>query len=393
MQQADVIIVGAGLSGLTLALALADSPLKLVLVDEKLPFKPLQKTPQTRVSAINQASENLFRQLGVWQSLDDTRVQPYTHMQVWEQDSFAAIEFDHLSLYQPHLGHIIENQLLINALWEKLPEAQNIESEVASPIEGLQVDENQAVVTLASGRQLAAKLVVGADGIHSKVRKLSAMALSFADYQQSAIVANVRTALAHQQCARQVFTAQGPLAFLPMNDPHLCSIVWSQDTPRSMDLMTQEPKQFARALYSAFDGRLGLCELASERQSFPLTMRYARQWLKHRVVLAGDAAHSIHPLAGQGANLGLMDIRLLADILLNLAAAEKDIGEMAPLRVYERTRKTEAVKMIAAMQGFRSLFSGSHPLKKALRSIGLSAANQSPLAKRLMMLQAAGLST
>ncbi|ALS99510.1 FAD-dependent monooxygenase [Lacimicrobium alkaliphilum] len=391
MEQTDVIIVGGGLAGLTLAVALADSPLKLVLVDEKLPFKSLSKTPELRVSAINQASENLFRQLDIWQQLDSQRVQPYTHMQVWEQDSFGAIEFDHQSLYQPHLGHIVENQLLINALWEKLLDAANIQLQVSSPIKTLKVEESQAVVELASGAQIAGKLVVGTDGIHSQIRKLSAMALSFADYQQSAIVANVRTEQTHQQCARQVFTPRGPLAFLPMSDPHLCSIVWSQDTELATQLMEQEPEQFARALYAAFEGRLGLCELQSTRQAFPLTMRYARQWLKHRVVLAGDAAHSIHPLAGQGANLGLMDISLLSATLLELVAAKKDIGQISTLRPYERARKAEAVKMIAAMQGFRSLFSGNHPLKKVLRSIGLSATNQLPLAKRQMMLQAAGL--
>lgn len=391
MEQADVIIVGAGLAGLTLAVALADSPLKLALVDDKLPYKALSKTPELRVSAINQASENLFRHLGVWQQLDTRRVQPYTHMRVWEQDSFGAIEFDHQSLYQPHLGHIIENQLLVNALWERLADAANIQLHVSSPVQTLSVDENQAMVTLASGQQLAGKLVVGADGIHSQIRKLSAMALNFADYQQSAIIANVRTEQAHQQCARQVFTASGPLAFLPMNDAHLCSIVWSQDTEQAMALMDQQPDQFARSLYAAFDGQLGQCELQSQRQVFPLTMRYARQWLKHRVVLAGDAAHSIHPLAGQGANLGLMDISLLSETLRQLAAAGQDIGQVSTLRPYERARKAEAIKMIVAMQGFRSLFAGSNPLKKALRSVGLAATNQLPLAKRQMMLQAAGL--
>jgi len=391
MEQTDVMIAGGGLAGLTLAVALADSPLKVVLVDEKLPFKALSKTPELRVSAINQASENLFRRLGIWQQLDSRRVQPYTHMRVWEQDSFGAIEFDHQSLYQPHLGHIVENQLLINALWEKLLDAPNIQLQVSSPVTALRVDENQALMTLASGQQLAGQLVVGTDGIHSQIRKLSAMAMSFADYQQSAIVANVRTEQAHQQCARQVFTPRGPLAFLPVNDPHLCSIVWSQDTEQATQLMEQKPDQFARALYAAFGGQLGLCELQSERQAFPLTMRYARQWLKHRVVLAGDAAHSIHPLAGQGANLGLMDISLLSQTLLDLAAAGKDIGQISTLRPYERARKAEAVKMIAAMQGFRSLFAGNNPFKKALRSIGLTATNQSPLLKRQVMLQAAGL--
>lgn len=392
MQRADVVIVGGGLAGLTLAVSLINSSLKVVLVDEKLPYQALKKTPGLRVSAINHASEHLFRELGIWQHLDTKRVQPYTHMQVWDQDSFAAIEFDHQSLCQSHLGHIIENQLLVNALWEKLLEAQNIQLETSSAIEGLCTeDAEQAVVRLKNGQQLAAKLVVGADGIHSKIRTLSAMPLSFSDYQQSAIVANARTELAHQQCARQVFTPYGPLAFLPMSDTSVCSIVWSVENRLADELMAKTPEQFVKALYRTFDGRLGLCELISERKAFPLTMRYARQWLKHRVVLSGDAAHSIHPLAGQGANLGLMDVRLLADVLLNLASAKKDIGRVAPLRIYERTRKAEAVKMIVAMQGFRSLFAGHHPVKKTLRGMGLSAVNKMSVAKRQMMLHAAGL--
>ncbi|WP_088329841.1 FAD-dependent monooxygenase [Lacimicrobium sp. SS2-24] len=391
MQRADLIIVGGGMAGLTLATALADSPLKLIVIDEKLPFMSLTSTPQTRVSAINQASEGFLRQLGIWQKLDEQRIQPYTHMQVWEQDSFARINFDRHSLNHTHLGHIIENQLLINTLWERLLEAPNVQLEVGSPIVELYTDDRRAGVTLANQQRFEAQLVVGTDGIHSPIRKRAAMALSFADYQQTAIVANVRTELPHQQCARQVFTPQGPLAFLPMADPHLCSIVWSQDTPCAQALMQQNAEHFTRSLYRAFDARLGHCQLESDRMAFPLVMRYARQWLKHRVVLAGDAAHSIHPLAGQGANLGLKDSKMLAEVLLSLAENGEDLSHHRALRTYERSRKAEAVRMIAAMQGFRSLFAGHHPVKKLLRGVGLSAVDSMPLVKDKMMREAAGL--
>ncbi|AWL11130.1 2-octaprenylphenol hydroxylase [Saliniradius amylolyticus] len=389
MQQVDVLIVGGGMVGLTLAAALKHSPLNVVLVDKRLPQRPLNTEPELRVSAINQASENLFRRLGVWQLIE--RKQPYTAMDVREQDSFARIHFDHHDLLLPHLGHIIENQAVTNALMDSLQGAANVRLMDGVGIQSLAQGKSEAFVTLTDGQVISAALVVGTDGANSAIRRLAHLPLTFKDYEHSAIVATVKTAEPHQDTARQVFTPTGPLAFLPLKDPTLCSIVWSQDAAQARQLKTLSDSDFNHALSAAFDNQLGLCEVQSQRVSFPLTMRYVRQWVKERVVVAGDAAHTIHPLAGQGANLGLMDVAALAETLLALYEQNKDIGLARNLRAFERSRKADATAMIAAMEGFKQLFSGTHPLKKLVRGLGMSAVNRLPLAKQQAMRHAAGL--
>lgn len=377
--------------GLSLAAALRHRSLKLVLIDERLPLRPLAKDPELRVSAINQASENLLRRLGIWQAVQAQRLCAYRQMQVWEQDSFARIDFDHQDLQQPHLGHIIENQVLINALWEELLAANNVELLAPASISRFELNSELAEVELADGRLLKARLLVGTDGAQSRIRQQAGLPVTFADYQHKALVATIETQLPHQHCARQVFTPQGPLAFLPLYQDNLCSIVWSQQTHRADELLAMDKQEFEKTLSATFDNQLGPCKLVSERQGFPLTMRFARQWLTDRLVLAGDAAHTIHPLAGQGANLGLMDVAALAERLQMLHERGEDIGLAANLRPYERWRKSEAVKLIAAMQLFKGLFDGQHPLKKLIRGLGVSAVDKLPLAKRQAMKLAAGL--
>ena len=211
------------------------------------------------------------------------------------------------------------------------------------------------------------------------------------DYGHSALVANVKTAEPHSCVARQIFTPHGPLAFLPLSEPNMCSIVWSTDPNRADQLLAMNEQEFKKVLTSEFDGRLGLCEMVGERAAFPLKMRYARDFVVERVALVGDAAHTIHPLAGQGVNLGLLDAASLAQEVLALWKQGQDIGTKRNLRGYERWRKAEAAKMITLMQGFRDLFSGENPAKKLARGIGLSLAGQLPGVKDEIMKRALGL--
>ena len=211
------------------------------------------------------------------------------------------------------------------------------------------------------------------------------------DYRHHALVATIRTEEAHGAVARQAFHGEGILAFLPLSDPHLCSIVWSL-SPQDAEHMQQASEDaFNRALNVAFDNRLGLCLVESERQVFPLTGRYARQFAAHRLALVGDAAHTIHPLAGQGVNLGFMDAAELIDELKRLQRQGKDIGQYLYLRRYERSRKHSAAMMLAGMQGFRELFAGENPAKKLLRDIGLKLADTLPGVKPQLIRQAMGL--
>lgn len=392
MQSYDVVIVGGGMVGLVLALALKDSDLSVAVIDTEQGNKPLGEQPELRVSALSLASENILCRLGVWDDIDGKRRLSYQHMSVWDKDSVGKIQFSHTDVQQAQLGHIIENQSLRGSLWRKAESSRHIELLAPKKITRLVFGQQESFITLDDESMLSARLVVGADGANSYVRQQAGLPLTFWDYDHRAIVATIKTALPHQNTARQIFTPTGPLAFLPLWDEHLCSIVWSQDEPEAQRLLDLSAEEFNKALTANFDGCLGLCELVSERQSYPLKMRYARTWVCDRVALVGDAAHTIHPLAGQGVNLGMLDAAALAEQLSALAGQGKDIGLHKNLRPYERWRKTEAVKMIATMEGFKRIFSGDKPLKKLLRDAALSTVNKLPKAKEKFIQQAMGLS-
>ena len=392
MQSVDVAIIGGGMVGLALAAALADTELRVAVIEGKLPEPELAPLPDVRVSALSRASERILRRVGAWEGIAARRMAPYSKMQVWEQDSFANIAFDAARLAQPDLGHIVENRVIQLSLMDCVKQLPNVTLLAPERCQSIAFGESEAWLSLESGKNLTAKLVVGADGANSWVRQQLDIPLTHWDYGHSALVANIRCGEAHQDTARQIFRPEGPLAFLPLAEPDLCSIVWSLP-PEEANRMCELPEQeFNKRLTAAFDNRLGLCKVEGERQAFPLKMRYARDFVRERVALVGDAAHTIHPLAGQGVNLGLLDAASLAQELKQLWLAEKDIGRQSHLRHYERWRKAEAAKMIAAMQGFRDLFDGSHPAKKLVRDLGMLFADKAPGLKDEFMRRALGLS-
>lgn len=391
MQSFDVTIIGGGMVGLSLAAALKDTDMRIAVIEGNTLEEHLDETPEVRVSALNRASEIFLKNLHVWNGIEKKRLAEYTGIQVWEKDSFAAISFDAESLYQPNLGHIIENKVIQLSLFEQVKQQDNVTLFMPCRCQNMTMGESEAWLVLDNGQSLTTKLVVGADGANSWVRTQSDIPLTHWDYGHSALVANIVTELPHDGVARQIFTPDGPLAFLPMDDEHLCSIVWSTDPIRAEQLQTVSDEEFNKALTVEFDNRLGLCEVTTERQICPLKMRFARDFVQERVVLVGDAAHTIHPLAGQGVNLGFLDAAALAEVLLETWQDGLDIGRKKNLRRYERWRKAEASKMIAAMQGFKVLFDGDFPLKKLVRGIGMSLFNGLTGPKDEMMKRALGL--
>ncbi|EII3117472.1 FAD-dependent 2-octaprenylphenol hydroxylase [Vibrio parahaemolyticus] len=391
MQSVDIAIIGGGMVGLALAAAFKDSDLRIAVIEGSVPDETLNELPDVRVSALSRSSETILRKLGAWQGIEQRRAAPYYGMEVWEQDSFAKIEFDAQSMAQPDLGHIVENRVIQLALLEQVQKLENVTLFMPARCATLAVGEQESWLTLDNGQAMTAKLVVGADGANSWLRNQMDIPLTHWDYGHHALVANVKTADPHHSIARQIFTPHGPLAFLPMSQPNMCSIVWSTEPNRAEELLAMSDEAFNKTLTSEFDARLGVSEVVGERAAFPLKMRYARDFVVERVALVGDAAHTIHPLAGQGVNLGLLDAASLAQEVLTLWKQGQDIGSKRNLRGYERWRKAEAAKMIAAMQGFRDLFSGGHPVKKLVRGIGLSLAGQLPGAKDEIMKRALGL--
>ncbi|MEH0833945.1 FAD-dependent 2-octaprenylphenol hydroxylase [Pectobacterium cacticida] len=392
MQSFDVVITGGGMVGLALACGLQGNGLRIAVLEKQTAEPQLtEKSRALRVSAINAASESLLRHLGVWDNLVAQRVSPYNDMLVWDNDSFGKIRFSGEEFGFSHLGHIIENAVIQQALWQRAAQLSDITLLPSASLKQVAWGENDAFITLQDDSMLTARLVVGADGAHSWLRQHADIPLTFWDYGHHALIANIRTVQPHQSIARQAFHGDGILAFLPLDDPHLCSIVWSLPPEQALAMQSAPAEEFNRQVAIAFDMRLGLCELESDRQTFPLMARYARSFAAHRLVLVGDAAHTVHPLAGQGVNLGFMDVAELIAELKRLQSQGKDIGQHLYLRRYERRRKHRAAVMLASMQGFRELFDGDNPAKKLLRDVGLMLADKLPGIKPTLVRQAMGL--
>ncbi|MDW1892825.1 FAD-dependent 2-octaprenylphenol hydroxylase, partial [Vibrio sp. Vb1574] len=326
MQSVDIAIIGGGMVGLALAAAFKDSDLRIAVIEGSVPDETLNELPDVRVSALSRSSETILRKLGAWQGIEQRRAAPYYGMEVWEQDSFAKIEFDAQSMAQPDLGHIVENRVIQLALLEQVQKLENVTLFMPARCATLAVGEQESWLTLDNGQAMTAKLVVGADGANSWLRNQMDIPLTHWDYGHHALVANVKTADPHHSIARQIFTPHGPLAFLPMSQPNMCSIVWSTEPNRAEELLAMSGEAFNKTLTSEFDARLGVCEVVGGLAAFPLKMRYARDFVVERVALVGDAAHTIHPLAGQGVNLGLLDAASLAQEVLTLWKQGQDIG-------------------------------------------------------------------
>lgn len=388
----DVVIVGGGMVGLTFACALGDSGLRVAIVDERIPSAHWSKeNVDLRVSAITTASQQIFAQLDVWSKIQVKRISYFRQMQVWDSAG-VSLDFNCTALGAETLGYIIENQVIVSALLEQLKTYTNIEFIAPAKVQALQMHDGHYNVKLSTQQSITGKLLVGADGAHSQIRDLAGIEMHSWDYGQSALIATVHCGLPHQEIARQRFLSDGILAFLPLSNPHSCSIVWSSAPSEIERLLNLDAVSFAYELTVAFENRLGAVELLSERAAFPLCMRQAKKYILPQLALIGDAAHTLHPLAGQGVNLGLLDAASLAEILLTARQKNRSIGAFATLRRYERSRKSENLIMIAAIEGIKRLFAGKRMPLPMLRSLGLNMVNKTPLLKNYFMRRAMGVS-
>ncbi len=384
----DILIVGGGMVGATLACALGDSRLKVGVLDSRAPVVSTSDDYDLRVSAITLASRALFENLGAWDAMQRRRVTPVEAMQVWEQEQ-NELHFDAAEIGEACLSYIVENGVIHQALVERLHGFTNVHCLWPVEIDTIVFSDDAATVTLNDGRCLEARLLVGADGADSAVRRAAGIESRQHDLDQNAIVATVRTEKPHRHTAYQRFLPTGPLAFLPLSEPNTSSIVWSVDTVRAQTLLALDQAAFSTELQIALGDRLGRILSVSARQAFALGLAHARAYTGPRVALIGDAAHTVHPLAGQGVNLGLLDAAVLAELVRERAG--HDVGARALLRRYERRRKGENLGMIAVTGGFKYLFGSARPLVRTARSIGLGLANATPPVKRLLMRRASGI--
>ena len=388
----DIIIVGAGMVGATLACALADSTLKIAVIEaHQSDFNWQEGSHDIRVSALTHASQHIFENLGVWSSMQQDGIAAYHKMHVWDASGQGQIHFNSVDVGQANLGHIIENRVIQKAVQTKLSDFDNIDLLMPIQLQSLQINDEGVEVITQEGQVLSAKLIVGADGANSWVRKQADIGLHTWAYQQVAVVCNVKTSESHQDTCWQQFMPEGPLAFLPLFDGQ-SSIVWSTTEEKSQALLNMDDSAFNQELQMIFGSALGRIELSSERGAFPLRLRHAKHYVQDHLALIGDAAHTVHPLAGQGVNLGLLDAVVLAEEILKAHNKHRAIGSLSTLRRYERRRKGDNMAMLAAMDGFKHLFSNNIVPLKLLRNFGLNSVDQVKPLKNMMIKRAMGLS-
>ncbi len=386
MLEIDVAIAGAGMVGSCAAHTLAANGLRVALIEAQPPPDPpsADDAYDLRVSAISPRSRAILERLGVWRQLDAARACNYEKMYIWHQHGNASVSFDAVELGREFLGTIVENRQIQQALY-RLCEAQAaIEWFMPDRIAAIEANRDDGVeLRLESGARVDAALLIAADGRNSPTRELAAIEARAGSYRQTSIVANVDTELSHDETAWQRFLATGPLAFLPLANGQ-SSIVWSCDDEFAATLLKADEAEFCEALSDAFEYRLGRVERAGKRASFALGWHYCERWLAGRVLLIGDAAHGVHPLAGQGVNLGFSDVDLLSQLL----GSRADLGSRSLLRRYERRRKSETRIASASFSSLKWIYGSRQAVVSGARNLGMRAVDATPWLKRSLMRKA-----
>jgi 2-octaprenylphenol hydroxylase len=405
--QFDVIVVGAGMVGAVTALALGGLGLNVALVDagKSLCFSPNVSRASVhdysaRVSAITPANAEFLKSLGVWGKLLEAMALPYQDMSVWDKLGTAKIDFHAAEYQRQELGFIVENQHLLAALHSEIAVTETIHVVEDATLLACNLSGCERDVKLSDGRELTSKLVVGADGANSSLRRLLGIETREWDYEQTAIVCTLESERSHQLCARQRFSEHGPIAFLPLADTaseagkheRFCSLVWSLDHEEAQQKLALSEEAFRQALYAESEGQLGEIVDVSQRFSFPLRQMHAKTYIKPKAVLVGDAAHAIHPLAGQGVNQGFKDAACLVAVMAQACNSGAELSHDVFLKRYQRQRQFDNMRMMGAMEGFKRLFGNPDPILRLVRNVGLGLANKHTLVKRQIVQSAMGLS-
>ena len=397
----DVIIIGAGMVGATTACLAAQivdkkgaSALKIGLIESRStpPFDSDQFDP--RVAALTEKTRSLLECCSVWEEIQAKRVAPYKAMQIWDAEGTGQINFNCRDVHLPNLGHIVEASAITTSLMTYIEGLPNVDIHCPTKVEHYQIEEDAVILRLNNQHSISASLLIAADGANSSVRQQFQFATREWDYQQQAIVTTITTEQPNQQTAWQRFMPTGPLALLPLNDHgnlQRCSIVWSQDTAESERLMALSDEDFCEQLSVASEYCLGQVTAVDKRFLIPLRQRHAIDYAKSRVALIGDAAHSIHPLAGQGVNLGFADAQVLVEEIQRAFSRSVDLGELSVLKRYQRRRKPENLAAMATMEGFKRLFGSDSSALRLMRNAGMSGVDQIAPLKNQLIKKAMGL--
>jgi 2-octaprenylphenol hydroxylase len=390
----DVVIVGSGMVGTCLAALMAREEAlagwKIALVDPVAPRRPDEREMDLRVSALSRASERILAAARAWDAIAP-HASPYGEMVVWDAASTPeradALRFSAAETAEPNLGHIVENLRVQWALHES-PLLRGV-TEVRSGLAALEIDAGAARVTLEDGRRLTCQLVIGADGSQSVARQLAGIGRAGWAYGQTAVVAHLHTEQPHRATAWQRFLPSGPLALLPLADGRV-SLVWSTTADEAAALLASNEQEFSERVTIASDHVLGKATLASGRAGFPLALWHARAYVQPRLALVGDAAHTIHPLAGQGVNLGFLDCASLVQVFAEASARGEELHGLRVLRRYERWRRSENAVVMGICDTLNRLFTEKSVAVAGLRRFGLSVVSSQPLLRRALVERALG---
>jgi 2-polyprenylphenol 6-hydroxylase len=385
MQQFDLIIVGGGLAGASLAIALRDTPLRIALVEQQPPLRP--EGWDVRVYAISPANVAFLERVGAWRHLDHERIAPIRAMDI-HGDAGGRLAFSAYEAGVPELGWILESSLMASEFWESAKRQGNLTLFCPGASRRLEFDADSVRLGLADGTVLSARLLVGADGRDSWVRRSAGLKATDTPYGEMGVVANLATEKPHRNVARQWFSNTGVLAYLPLPGNRI-SIVWSTADDHADELCALPGDVFCNRIADAGGQVLGRLELISQPAAFPLRLIRVPQTVAPRLALVGDAAHGIHPLSGHGINLGFQDASELA-MLLAAAQPWQDIGDERFLRRYQRARREETALMQAATDGLRRLFRESPPGLRGLRNLGLNLTDGFPFVKNVLVRYALG---
>jgi len=399
----DIIIVGGGMVGATLACALADSQLQIAVIEPNLPQAFDSEQPHDlRVSALNIASQTILENIGAWEGIISRRSCVYRRLKTWELDEKrAATLFDCQQQGVDHLGYIVENRVIQLALLERMAQLSNVKL-IHCETTAIDFNPGASIVELADGQQLLAKLLVGADGGNSAVRSAAGIGIHSWDYEQSALVISVLMDAKQQDITWQQFTPTGPLAFLPLGG-NCASLVWYNTPANIKALLELDEQTFLAQLTDSFPSALEKVHKVLAKAAFPLKRQHAQQYVREGVALIGDAAHMIHPLAGQGVNIGLLDAAQLAQNLTaavaeNFTSAEEyaliprgDISSLKTLQQYQQQRRSHNLLVMQLMDSFYRIFSNDLAPLKLLRNLGLGLAGKIVPAKKKAMALAMGL--
>lgn len=387
----DLIVIGGGMTGLALAAAVAGVGLRVLLIEQRALESTAAPPFDGRVTAISRGSRHLLEGIGVWAQLR-AEAQPILDIEVAEGDSPRTVRYDHRQAGGEPLGHIVENRAIRRALLHRIAALREGPLELAAPDRPLRIErrDHGVALGLASGREVAALLLVAADGRASPIREIAGIGLTRWDYRQTGIVATVAHAKQHRGRALERFFASGPLAMLPMTGQR-SSIVWAAEDRLARELLALDDRQFALELADRFGDRYGALELAGPRWHYPLAMAQAQRCTDRRLALVGDAARAIHPIAGQGWNLALRDVAALAELVVDAARLGLDPGGAGVLARYERWRRFDSLALIGITDGLNRLFANDLLPLRLARELGLGAVERIPPLKRFFMHHAMGL--